>query len=160
MIGFNDRRARFMKTLAATASALCLASGAAAEPDEARIELESGTASAFLGWYWAKGTLITEEGKTPFCLEGPTFGQVGGAHGVAVGRVRHLERPSDLVGRYAVAEAGATFARGSRAIAMRNNKGVVITLISEDEGLLMGLGGRALRLRVDCGEESSQRRGA
>lgn len=122
---------------------------ALADESAPRLEIESGTASAFAGWYWGVGDVIVDGVRTPIRLEGPTIGQVGGAHGAAVGRIQNLKRLEDLAGHYVAAEAGATFARGGRAVAMRNTKGVVITLISEDEGLLMGLGGRALRLRFE-----------
>ena len=73
----------------------------------------------------------------------------GGSKTVLHGRVRNIQRASDVAGVYAAAGAGLAVGRGVRAIVLTNQKGAVLQLSGTQTGLMVNLdvSGMALSLR-------------
>jgi len=55
---------------------------------------------------------------------------------VLQGRVRNIQRPSDVAGVYAAAGAGLAIIGGVRAIVLTNQKGAVLELAGRQVGLM------------------------
>ena len=66
-----------------------------------------------------------------------------------VGTAYHLRRPSDIVGTYGAAGAGATFVGGGQVATLQNEKGVVLKLRGMQIGFQASLGvaGMTISLR-------------
>ncbi len=63
----------------------------------------------------------------------------GGSKTMLRGRVRNINRPSDVAGVYAAAGAGLAVGGGARAIVLTNQKGAVLELSGNQVGLLANL---------------------
>ncbi len=66
----------------------------------------------------------------------------------AKGDVYNLTAPTDLAGTYVTATAGAAVIKGKAGLVMRNDKGVVINLISEQTGVQLSLGTDGLTITM------------
>jgi hypothetical protein len=66
-----------------------------------------------------------------------------------VGTATNLHRPSDIVGTYGAAGAGATFVGGAQVATLQNQNGVVLTLHGVQAGfqVSLGLGGMTLAMQ-------------
>jgi hypothetical protein len=73
----------------------------------------------------------------------------GGSKTVLEGRVRNINRPSDVAGVYGAAGVGLAVGRGARAIVLRNQKGAILELSGRQVGLLANadLSGLAITLK-------------
>ncbi len=65
------------------------------------------------------------------------------------GTVTNIRRASDVAGVYAQAGAGAAAVKGAQAVVLTNQRGAVLTLIGEQNGLIVSLdlSGLALSLK-------------
>ena len=65
------------------------------------------------------------------------------------GRVRNIQRASDVAGVYAAAGAGLAVGRGVRAIVLTNQNGAILELSGQQVGLMANadLSGFAITLR-------------
>jgi hypothetical protein len=72
----------------------------------------------------------------------------GGSKTVLYGRVRNIQRPSDVAGVYAAAGAGLAVGRGVRGIVLTNQNGAVLELSGRQVGLMANadLSGLAITL--------------
>jgi len=124
---------------------------AAAENDkpDARLTLSGTSAAIGVGTTWGSGTL-TYRGKTyPVRLRGLEIGGVGGARIEAHGDVRHLKDLADFDGTYGALGAGAAVgSAGAGHSIMRNEKGVVIDLASDREGVELKAGVDGVKLEL------------
>jgi hypothetical protein len=68
---------------------------------------------------------------------------------VLQGRVRNINRASDVTGVYAAAGAGLALGKGVRAIVLSNPKGAVLELTGRQVGLMANadLSGLAITMR-------------
>jgi hypothetical protein len=73
----------------------------------------------------------------------------GGSKTVLRGRVRNINRPSDVAGVYGAAGAGLAVGGGARAIVLTNQKGAVLELSGTQVGLMANadLSGLAITLK-------------
>ncbi len=73
----------------------------------------------------------------------------GGSRTVLQGRVRNIQRPSDVAGVYAAAGAGLAIIGGVRAIVLTNQKGAILELSGRQVGLMANadLSGLAITMR-------------
>lgn len=67
----------------------------------------------------------------------------------AEGEVYHLKKLADLSGTYASAAAEATMVKGIGAVAMKNEKGVVIYLLPKTKGVNLKLAGEGVRFTLE-----------
>ena len=119
------------------------------EKPDAKLSLSGTSAAIGVGTTWGSGTL-TYKGKTyPVRIRGLDIGAVGGASINAKGDVYHLKHLSDFDGTYVAIGAGAAAGPGAGHSIMRNEKGVVIDLAAETEGVLLKAGVDGVKLELD-----------
>lgn len=118
-------------------------------PPPPYLELEQTAIAAGIGARFGGGTLLVGGEEHAVRLTGLSLGELGFATITAEGVVEHLNDVTDIEGRYVAVEAGAAAGIGKSAIAMRNEKGVVITLRSDVEGALLTLGAKGLNVELD-----------
>ena len=118
------------------------------KPD-AKLSLSGTSAAIGIGTTWGSGKL-TYKGKTyPVRLRGLDIGGVGGASIDAHADVYHLHNLADFDGTYAAVGAGAAAGPGAGHSIMRNDKGVVIDLASDTEGVLVKAGVDGMKLELE-----------
>jgi hypothetical protein len=113
------------------------------------VELERKSIAAGIGISWGGGTLTFEGRPYAFSVKGLSLGDLGASRTSALGDVRNLESLADFAGHYVAVGAGAAAGPGAGAIAMRNEKGVVITLRSDIEGVQLSLGPEGLTIALE-----------
>jgi hypothetical protein len=121
-----------------------------AKADSGYVNLTVYKGGWIIGGSGGSGTL-TFRGRTyPLTVGGIDYGLIfGGSRTVLQGRVRNIERPSDVAGVYGAAGAGLAVGRGARAIVLTNQKGAVLELSGRQVGLLANadLSGLAITLK-------------
>jgi hypothetical protein len=91
----------------------------------------------FIGASGGSGTLTFKGRRYPLSIGGLSAGLVFGAsQTLLVGRVSNIRRPSDIVGVYGAAGAGAAIGVGASAIVLQNNRGAVLQLQGRQVGLI------------------------
>ncbi len=140
------RTLRVFTTIAALGFVLSVAQ--AADTPDATLKLSGGSMAAGVGVSWGSGTL-TYKGKTyPISVTGLSIGEVGATKLEASGEVYHLNMLDDFDGNYTAAGAAATLAGGAGAVAMRNQNGVTVSLVSTTRGLKVALGAGGVSMRI------------
>jgi len=119
------------------------------EKPDAKLSLSGTSAAIGVGTTWGSGTL-TYKGKTyPVRIRGLDIGAVGGARINAKGDVYHLKDLAAFDGTYVAIGAGAAAGPGAGHSIMRNEKGVVIDLATDSEGVLLKAGVDGVKLELD-----------
>lgn len=121
-----------------------------AQADTGRIQISIVKGGWVIGGSGGSGTLTFKGRQYPLSIGGVSGGLVFGASKAdLVGRVRNINRPSDVAGIYGAAGAGAAVGVGARAIVLRNEKGAVLELTGRQVGLIadLDLSGLAVSLR-------------
>jgi hypothetical protein len=121
--------------------AFVLAAGAAlADEPSATVSMEVVSTSVGVGPTWGQGVL-TYKGKTHlFKVKGFEVASVGREKLSVGGTVYHLNKLSDLNGKYHQAEAsGLSFISEPIEMAVQNDKGVVINVKGKQKGLALDL---------------------
>ena len=109
--------------------------------DSGDVRLTIYKAGWIIGGSGGSGTLYFRGRTYPLSTGGLDDGLVfGGSKTVLQGRVRNIERPSDVAGVYGAAGVGLAVGRGARAIVLRNQKGAVLELSGRQVGLLAECG--------------------
>jgi hypothetical protein len=118
-------------TLAASASALA---------DTGTVRISFVKAGWVVGGTAGSGTL-TFRGRTyPLSIGGLSYGFTFGVSQTDLhGRVRNINRPSDIEGVYGAAGAGGAVVRGPQAVILTNQKGAVLELAGSQTGLIVNL---------------------
>jgi hypothetical protein len=118
------------------------------KPD-ATLELTEGQVALGIGWSWGKGVLTYKGKKYPFKVEGLSVGDVGITKAEATGNVNDLKKLEDFSGKYLSAAAGATVGVGAGAVAMQNDKGVVVYLFPKTKGVNLKLAGEGVKFVLE-----------
>jgi hypothetical protein len=109
----------------------------AALADSGWVTLTIYKAGWIIGGSGGSGTLTFHGRRYPLSTGGLDYGLVfGGSRTVLRGRVRNIDRPSDVAGVYGAAGAGLAVGSGARAIVLTNQKGAVLELTGRQVGLL------------------------
>jgi hypothetical protein len=120
----------------------------AADKPDATLRLSGGSVAAGIGYSWGGGTL-TFKGKTyDVEVSGLSVGDVGVSKIEASGDVFNLKRLEDFDGNFTAAAAGATIAGGATAVAMRNQNGVTVNMISTTKGLKWSLAAAGVSMKI------------
>lgn len=118
--------------------------------DSGFVRISVFKAGWFIGGSGGSGILTFHGRQYPLSIGGLSAGLVFGASGTDfVGTVRNIFRPSDVTGVYGAAGAGAALGVGAGVIALRNEKGAVLSLRGRQVGLIANadLSGMAVSLR-------------
>jgi hypothetical protein len=124
----------------------------AAQPQEpypvGEVTINATQVAAGVGWTWGGGTLKFKEKTYSFKIKGLNVVAVGISKINAKGDVFNLTAPTDLAGTYVTAGAGAALYKGKGGLVMRNDKGVVINLKSDQTGVQLSLGTDGLTITM------------
>ncbi len=112
------------------------------------VSIEATQVAAGLGWTWGGGTLRFKDKIYQFDIKGLNVVAVGISKISAKGDVYNLKDAADLAGTYVTAGAGAAVIKGKAGLAMRNDKGVVNNLLSDQTGVQLGLGADGLKITM------------
>ena len=144
---------RFRSILRAAVVALTALFGAgltAAHADSGTISLRIYKAGFFIGGSAGSGVLHFHGRNYPLSIGGLSYGfTIGASETHFHGRVSNIRRPSDVNGVYAQGGAGAAIGRGAQAVVLTNQRGAVLTLTGEQNGVIVSLdlSGLALSLK-------------
>ncbi len=95
------------------------------------------------------GTLFYRGRSYPFTINGLGVGGIGASKVKATGDVYQLTRVSDLAGVYGQVRLGWALAdQGHGRLWLQNDKGVVLRLRTEREGLMLAAGADAVRIQL------------
>jgi hypothetical protein len=122
----------------------------AAYADSGTIWIREFKGGWFIGGSGGNGMLVFHGRRYPLSIGGLSVGLVfGGSVTKLYGHVSNIRRPSDVVGVYGGAGAGAAVGVGGRAIVLQNEKGAVLRLSGRQVGLIANadLSGLAISLR-------------
>ena len=127
------------------------------EKPDATLSLSGTSAAIGVGTTWGSGTLTYKGKAYRVRIRGLEVGSVGGAHIDAKGDVYHLKGIADFDGTYGAVGAAAAAGPGAGHSILRNEKGVVIDLASDREGVQVkaGLDGLRLELADAAGKSST-----
>jgi len=117
------------------------------QPD-ATIELTQGQVAVGIGWSWGEGVLTYKGQKYPVKVEGLSVIDVGITRAEAAGKVYDLKKLEDFDGIYTAATAEGTLGGGAGATTMKNQKGVVINLVTKTQGLNLKLAPSGVKMML------------
>jgi lipid-binding SYLF domain-containing protein len=103
-----------------------------------------------VGAQGGSGVLNFRGRSYPLSVGGLSFGfTFGAAQTQLFGRVRNINRPSDVAGVYGAGSAGAAVGVGAGVIVLTNEKGAILELSGRQAGLMVNadLSGLVLSLR-------------
>jgi hypothetical protein len=138
----------FRTCLIALAALIGMASIAHAESGSIRLRIFK--AGFVLGGSAGSGVLTFQGHSYPLAIGGLSYGFTFGASETHFhGTVSNINRPSDVAGVYAQGGAGAAVLKGAQAVVLTNQRGAVLTLAGEQNGLIVSLdlSGLALSLK-------------
>ena len=117
-------------------------------PWDGIVELSTGSVAAGVGFSWGGGTLTYMGKKFEFKVEGLSVGTVGIAKATAIGKVYNLKEVADFSGNYAALSAGVTIGGGGAGLTMRNQKGVILDIVSTEQGVNFTLATSGLKVEL------------
>jgi len=140
---------RFLVGFAVTMlTSMTLTTGARADTGTVRISFFKG--GWIIGGAVGEGTLTFRGKRYRLNVGGLSYGLTfGGSQTNLRGRVRNINRPSDIEGVYGAAGAGAAVLRGAQAVVLTNQKGAILELSGTQIGLIINvdLSGLAISLK-------------
>jgi len=146
------RKHRIFLNMALTVILLLSVSVAGAQLQEpyplGEVTIEATQVAAGVGWTWGGGTLKFKDKTYPFDIKGLNVAAVGFSKISAKGDVYNLKDAADLAGTYVTVGAGAAVIKGKAGLVMRNDKGVVINLLSNQTGVQLSLGTDGLAISM------------
>jgi hypothetical protein len=141
-----------LKYFLAAAAMLTLSAASTASADEAApdasLVFSGGSVAAGIGYTWGHGTLIYNNHRYPFTVEGLSVVDVGISNIEGTGEVYNLKSPAAFSGNYISASVGATLAGGGSVAALQNQNGVVIHFHSTTQGLKLNLSPSGVSIRM------------
>ena len=118
-------------------------------PWDATVELTAGSVAAGIGLSWGSGTLSYNGKEYKFKIDGMSVGSVGIQNATARGKVYNLKNVSDFAGNYAAVAVGMTVGGGAGSKTMKNDKGVIMDLISTNQGVDFTLGPQGVKITLE-----------
>lgn len=132
-------------------AAVCVAAqayGAKKRTPDATIVLKGKSVAVGVGVSWGSGTLIYKGKTYPIAVTGLDVGDVGATNITASGNVYHLKQLAEFDGNYATVGAGAALGGGGGAVAMENQNGVKVHLVSTTQGVKLTLATGGVKMSV------------
>jgi hypothetical protein len=113
------------------------------------LRLKSRSVALGAGVSWGDGTLAFQGKEYPVSISGLGLMDLGVSSVSATGKVYDLKKLADFSGNYVATQVTFAVAGGSGELNMINDKGTVITLVSEQSGtqLTAGPAGMTLKLK-------------
>jgi hypothetical protein len=132
------------------AIAALLAAASVANAENGSISIRIFKAGFIVGGSAGSGVLTFQGRSYPLGIGGLSYGFTFGASETHFhGTVSNIRRPSDIAGVYVQAGAGAAAIKGAQGVVLTNQNGAVLTLVGEQNGLIVSLdlSGLALSLK-------------
>jgi hypothetical protein len=132
------------------ALAALLGAASVANADDGTIRISIFKAGFVIGGSAGSGELFFQGRTYPLAIGGLSYGFTFGASETHFhGTVSNIRRPSDIAGVYAQGGGGAAVIKGAQAVVLANQNGAVLTLVGEQNGLIVSLdlSGLALSLK-------------
>jgi hypothetical protein len=150
---FNHGRP-IMKTFALTTAIVLALSGAssafAQDVQTGSVQFSGNSVAVGVGYTWAKGVLTFNGHDYPFKAKGLSVLGVGAEKITGQAEVYHLTKASDFAGVYAAAAAGGSVAdAGGGTAVLRNRKGVVVRVHTQDKGLALNIAASGVGVTLD-----------
>ena len=146
------RQQQVFMNLALAVILLFTVSAVGAQPQDpypvGEVTIQAKQVAAGIGWTWGGGTLKFKGKTYNFNIKGLNVAAVGISKISSKGDVYNLTDASDLAGTYVTAGAGAAVIKGKAGLLMRNDKGVVINLVSDQTGVQLSLGTDGLKITM------------
>jgi hypothetical protein len=127
-----------------------IAASAPALAESGTIALQFFKGGWIIGGSAGTGVLVFRGQTYAISVGGLSYGLTfGGSQTSLRGRVRNINRPSDIEGVYGAAGAGAALIKGAQAIVLTNQNGAILELAGTQTGLIVNLdlSGLALTLQ-------------
>ena len=112
------------------------------------IHIENWNIQAIATMNVGQGELKFNNRVYQFEIGGVGAGGVGMTKISATGEVHHLKNIADFQGKYFEVKASGTLVVGKEALAMENDKGVVIKLVSDSKGLQLTAGPEGITITM------------
>ena len=126
---------------------VAVASATEGAPD-GTLELKGGSVAAGVGVSWGSGTLTYKGKQYPVSAVGFDVGDVGITNITASAKVYNLKKLDDFNGNYTGVAAGAAVAGGGSALAMQNQNGVKVDLVSTTQGVKIALAVNGVKMKI------------
>jgi hypothetical protein len=117
-------------------------------PWDGTVELSTGSVAAGVGFSWGGGTLTFMGKKYPFKVDGLSVGSVGITNATAVGKVYNLKDVADFAGNFSALSVGMTVGGGGTGLTMKNQKGVILDIVSTEQGVNFTLAASGLKIEL------------
>ena len=114
----------------------------------ASIRVEGSSAAYYAAASGGQGTLYYRGRKYPFSFRSIGAGGTGAQNVWATGDVYNLDRLSDFSGNYTGVRSGLTLLRGRQHAKFTNDKGVVIYVAGNTEGLASSTGASTVSIQL------------
>jgi hypothetical protein len=101
-----------------------------------------------VGLSWGNGILMYNGKEYKFKIDGLSVGSVGIHNATAQGKVYNLKNVADFAGNYAAAAVGMTVGGGAGTKTMKNEKGVIMDLVSTNQGVDFTLGSEGVKITL------------
>ncbi len=118
------------------------------KPD-ATIAFTGGSVAVGIGFTWGGGDVVFQGKTHKIKIDGLSLGEIGGNKVSATGKVFNLKKIEDIAGTFASAGAGGSLYGGGGNAVMKNDKGVVIELTTENKGLSLKLAAEGVKIRLE-----------
>lgn len=112
------------------------------------MEISAKSLAAGVGYSWGRGTLDYAGQTYGVTMDGLTVIAVGFHSVTAKGGVFNMLSLDDFDGDYVATPGGRTLGEGGAGVAMRNDKGVEVRLVSETQGVTFTLGAGKVKLAL------------
>lgn len=137
-------------------SSLLLVMGCASSDDKpdmskapsGTIHIENWNIQAIATMNVGQGELSFNDRVYKFEIGGVGAGGVGVTKISASGEVQNLKNIADFAGKYFEVKVSGTVAIGKEALAMENDKGVVIKMVSDSKGLQLTAGPEGITIKM------------
>ena len=118
------------------------------EKPDATLTITHKSVGIGIGGSWGSGILTYKGKEYPISVNGLSLGKVGLSKVTAKGEVYNLKRLKDFDGNYTSAGAAATLAGGRSAVAMKNQNGVKVGLLSTTKGFDISAGAAGVEMKL------------
>lgn len=116
------------------------------EKPSATVSINEKQVGFLLTGDWGHGTLMYQGEPHMFHMGGAKIGGIGVSSMKVDGSVYHLNKLEDFEGMYFKADAGLTLAKGKVGSWLKNDKGVVIHLGANSDGVALQIGVEGLKV--------------
>ena len=100
-----------------------------------------------VGFTWGQGTLLFGDQVYAFDVTGFNMVGVGVTTAVVQGKIDTLQNADDFAGKYRGQAGGMTIVGGGTSVKLTNDKGIVIELNTESEGVQLNIGAAGVTVK-------------